>query len=98
MDVVGYKCTLTGTIISSDVENEEKETEDNCPIYYEEEFSMAVTLKNLVDRMDFNKEMLKKHPEHKELLERKILETKELIVETVCNNVNSGILERIVVR
>lgn len=32
MDVVGYRCTLTGTIISSDVEDEEKETEDNCPI------------------------------------------------------------------
>ena len=31
MDVVGHKCTLTNTIISSEVEDGEKEREDNCP-------------------------------------------------------------------
>lgn len=59
---------------------------------------MSVTLQHLVNRIKFNEELLQKHPEQKILLERKISEAKELIVETVCNNVNSGILERIVVR
>lgn len=59
---------------------------------------MSVTLQHLVNRIKFNEELLQKHPEQKALLERKISETKELIVETVCNNVNSGMLERIVVR
>ena len=31
MDVVGYKCILTDTVISADVENGVKEKEDNCP-------------------------------------------------------------------
>lgn len=58
---------------------------------------MEVTLQHLVKRIKFNEELLQKHPEHKDLLERKISETKELIVETVCNNINNGILERIIV-
>jgi len=32
MDVVGYKCTLTNTVISPEVEEGEKEREDTCPI------------------------------------------------------------------
>lgn len=31
MDTVGYKCVLTGTIISADVEDDLKEHEDDCP-------------------------------------------------------------------
>ena len=31
MDVVGYKCILTNTVISADVEDGVKEQEDNCP-------------------------------------------------------------------
>ena len=44
---------------------------------------MNVTLKNLVNRLNTNEKFLKEHPENKEFLERKITETKELIIQCI---------------
>lgn len=59
---------------------------------------MQVTLQNLVNRMTKNEEFLKKHPENKEMLERKIAETKELIIQCVLQNNGNSLLERIVLK
>ena len=48
-----------------------------------EEIDMNVTLKNLVNRLNTNEKFLKEHPENKEFLERKITETKELIIQCI---------------
>lgn len=47
---------------------------------------MNVTLRNLVNRLDTNEKFLKEHPENKEMLDRKISETKELIIQCVLQN------------
>lgn len=47
---------------------------------------MNVTLRNLVKRLDTNEKFLKEHSENKEMLERKIKETKELIIQCVLQN------------
>lgn len=59
---------------------------------------MQVTLQNLINRMNTNEEFLKKHPENKEMLERKIAETKELIIQCVLQNNGNTLLEQIVLK
>lgn len=59
---------------------------------------MNVTLKNLVNRINMNEKFLKEHPENKEMLERKILETKELILKCVIQNKNNPLLENIILK
>lgn len=52
-----------------------------------------VTLKHLGNRLIKNKELLKKHqddPYNKELLERKIAETQQQILDCVYNNTKSN--------
>ena len=55
-----------------------------------------VTLQNLVNRMNANKEFLEKHSEHTEMLERKIAETKELIIQCVMQNDKNPLLEQLI--
>lgn len=57
---------------------------------------MQVTLQNLVNRIELNEKLLKEHPENKEMLERKIAETKELIIQCVLQNNGNSLLERII--
>lgn len=59
---------------------------------------MAVTLKHLINRLNFDLELLKKHPEHKDMLERKIAKDKQFIVDTICSNFDNPLLNRITVR
>ena len=59
---------------------------------------MNVTLKNLVNRLNTNEKFLKEHPENKELLERKITETKELIIQCVLQNEDNSLLDNIVLK
>lgn len=57
---------------------------------------MNVTLRNLVNRLNTNEKFLKEHPENKEMLERKIVETRELIVRCVLQNDGNSLLDDIV--
>lgn len=57
-----------------------------------------VTLQNLVNRMDAYERFLKEHPENKESLERKITETKDLIIQCVLQNDGNSLLEQIVLK
>ena len=59
---------------------------------------MKVTLRNLVNRLNTNEKFLKKHPENKEMLERKIAETKELILQCVLQNEGKSLLGDIVLK
>ena len=59
---------------------------------------MNVTLRNLVKRLDTNEEFLKEYSENKEMLERKIKETKELIIQCVLQNKDNSLLENIVLK
>lgn len=59
---------------------------------------MEVTLKNLVNRIVLNTELLEKHPENKELLERKIAESKELIIQCVLQNKDNALLNKIYIK
>lgn len=59
---------------------------------------MEVTLQNLVNRMNINEKFLNEHPENKELLERKITETKELIIQCILNNDGNPLLEHIILK
>ena len=59
---------------------------------------MNVTLKNLVNRLNTNEKFLKEHPENKELLERKIAETKELIIQCILQNENNSLLDSIILK
>ena len=59
---------------------------------------MEVTLQNLINRMNVNKRFLNEHPENKELLERKIAETKELIIQCLMNNDGNPLLEKIILK
>lgn len=59
---------------------------------------MKVTLHNLANRIKLNEKFLKEHPENKEILERKIAETKELIIQCVLQNDGNTLLERIVLK
>lgn len=59
---------------------------------------MNVTLKNLVNRLNTNKKFLKEHPENKEMLERKIAETKELIIQCVMQNEDNPLLDNIILK
>lgn len=59
---------------------------------------MQITLQNLVNRINLNEKFLKEHPENKELLERKITETKELIIRCVVQNDKNSLLERIILK
>lgn len=59
---------------------------------------MNVTLKNLVNRMNANEKFLKEHPENKEMLERKITETKELIIQCIMQNENNPLLDNIILK
>lgn len=56
---------------------------------------MQVTLQNLVNRIELNEKLLKEHPENKEMLERKIAETKDFIIRCVLQNNGNSLLERI---
>ena len=57
---------------------------------------MNVTLKNLVNRLNTNKKFLKERTENKEMLERKIAETKELIIQCVIHNEDNPLLNNII--
>lgn len=59
---------------------------------------MNITLRNLVNRLNTNEKFLKEHPENKEMLERKIAETKELIVQCVLQNDGNSLLDSIVLK
>lgn len=59
---------------------------------------MQITLQNLVNRMNSNEKFLKEHPENKEMLERKIAETKELIIQCVMKNENNPLLNNIILK
>lgn len=59
---------------------------------------MNVTLKNLVNRMNANEKFLKEHTENKEMLERKIAETKELIIQCVMQNEDNPLLDNIILK
>ena len=59
---------------------------------------MQVTLQNLVNRINLNEKFVKEHPENKEMLDRKIAETKELIVQCVLQNNGNSLLERITLK
>lgn len=59
---------------------------------------MNVTLKNLVNRMNTNEKFLKEHPENREMLERKITETKELIIQCVMQNEDNPLLDNIILK
>ena len=59
---------------------------------------MNVTLKNLANRLNTNKKFLKEHPENKEFLERKIAETKELIIQCILQNENNSLLDSIILK
>lgn len=50
---------------------------------------MQVTLQNLVNRINLNEKFAKEHPENKEMLDRKITKTKELIIQCVMQNENN---------
>lgn len=59
---------------------------------------MQVTLQNLVNRINLNEKFVKEHPENKEMLDRKIAETKELIIQCVLQNNGNSLLERITLK
>ena len=59
---------------------------------------MNITLRNLVNRLNTNEKFLKEHSENKEMLERKIAETKELIVQCVLQNDGNSLLDSIVLK
>lgn len=56
---------------------------------------MKVSLKNLINRIDTATKFLNEYPENKDILERKISETKELIFQCVLQNKDNKILEYI---
>lgn len=47
---------------------------------------MQVTLKTYVSRYKYDKDLLSKHPENKELLERRIREHEKAIIEYVTSD------------
>ena len=47
---------------------------------------MPVTLKTYVSRYKYDKDLLSKHPENKELLERRIREHEKAIIEYVTSD------------
>lgn len=57
-----------------------------------------VTLQTLVNRMNMNKKFLKEYPENKDLLEKKIVEIKDLIIQCVLQNDGNTSLEQIVLK
>ena len=59
---------------------------------------MHVTLKNLVIRLDNEQEFLKKNPEKKEMLEKRISLTKELIIKCILQNKNDNLLENFILK
>ena len=59
---------------------------------------MQVALQNLVNRITVDEEFLEKYPENKEMLERKIMETKKLIIHCVLQNDGNSLLERIALK
>lgn len=59
---------------------------------------MNVTLRNLINRLNTNEKFLRNHPENKEMLEREIAETKELIVQCVLQNDGNSLLDSIVLK
>lgn len=59
---------------------------------------MKVTLKRLINRLEMNTNLLITHPENKDLLERKIEETKDQIVQCLLDNTDNVLLEQITIR
>lgn len=59
---------------------------------------MQVTLQNLVNQINLNEKFAKEHPENKEMLDRKITETKELIIQCVMQNENNPLLDNIILK
>ena len=51
-----------------------------------------------MNRINTNKKFIKEHPENKELLERKIIETEELIIKCVLQNNGNSLLEWITLK
>ena len=60
--------------------------------------NMKVTLKSLINRLEMNTNLLITHPENKDLLERKIEETKDQIVQCLLDNTDNVLLEQITIR
>ena len=56
---------------------------------------MELTLKNIVNRIELETKLLSQHPEDKEMLERRIKENKELIVQCVLQNKDNPLLNQI---
>jgi len=56
---------------------------------------MKITLANIVNRIETDMGLLQKHPESKEMLEKRIAENKELIVECVLQNKHNTLLDEI---
>lgn len=59
---------------------------------------MRITLRNLVNRLHTDEKFLKDHPENKEMLSRKIAETKELIIQCILQNEDNSLLDNIVLK
>lgn len=59
---------------------------------------MQVTLKNLVNRIKMDEELLENHPENKEMLNKHISETKECIIQCILSNRDNPLLDKIVMR
>lgn len=59
---------------------------------------MKISLGNLVNRIEFDTKRLQEYPEHKEMLEKRIARSKELIVECALQNKHNPMLERILMR
>lgn len=55
-----------------------------------------LSLGNLVNRIELDSKFLKEHPEKKDMLEKRIQHSKELIVECVLKNKHNVMLERII--
>lgn len=50
---------------------------------------MIITIKNLINRIDVDEQFLKQYPDKKEMLEKRIQNTKELIVQSILQNRNN---------
>ena len=59
---------------------------------------MEVSLKSLVNRVKQDEEILEGHPENRDMLNMRILETKELIIQCVIQNKDNSLLDNIVMK
>lgn len=54
---------------------------------------MHISLNHLVKRIRFAEDMIKKHPENKDMLEANIRRQKEYIIQCVMDNENNSLLD-----